>query len=118
MSQKNNPTAADIIQAAKPSKPQPRKKRPPCKAIPSLAAIAAPRSDLGTLIYEWQAIGCYPSRKQARAVVDEIRAAHPEYTFVVLPQELAGKEPFYDALAATLPAPENQGRDSEKANQA
>lgn len=92
------------------ARPHPAKKQPApqrkskCKPpIPSLAAVAAP-IDGAELGYRWEPIGYFPSRIAARREVDALRAGNPELTFVILPQELAGKEPLYDVLAAHLKA--------------
>lgn len=88
-----------------PAKKQPA---PQCKSkcrppVPSLAAVAAPIDGV-ELGYRWQPVGYFPSRTAARREVDILRAYNPKLTFVILPQELAGKEPFYDVLAAHLKA--------------
>ena len=92
------------------ARPHPAKKQPApqCKSkckppIPSLAAVAA-RIDGVELGYRWQPVGYFPSRTAARHEVDALRAGNPELTFVILPRELAGKEPIYDVLAARLQA--------------
>lgn len=91
-------------------RPHPAKKQPApqCKSkcrppVPSLAAVAAPIDGV-ELGYCWEPVGYFPSRTAARREVDALRAGNPELTFVILPQELAGKEPFYDVLAAHLKA--------------
>ena len=91
-------------------RPHPAKKQPApqCKSkcrppVPSLAAVAAPIDGV-ELGYRWEPVGYFPSRTAARREVDALRAGNPELTFVILPQELAGKEPLYDALAAHLKA--------------
>lgn len=76
-------------------------KRQPPQPVPCLAAVAAPI--IGQpLAYQWQPLGLFPSRAQGRRAVEAARAENPALTFVVLPQTLAGKEPFYDLLAAEL----------------
>ena len=83
--------------------PAPRPKSKCKQPVPSLAAVAAP-IDSVELGYRWQPVGYFPSRTAARREVDALRAGNPELTFVILPQELAGKEPLYDVLAARLKA--------------
>lgn len=88
-----------------PAKKQPA---PQCKSkcrppVPSLAAVAAPIDGV-ELGYRWQPVGYFPSRTAARRKVDALRADNRKLTFVILPQDLAGKEPFYDVLAAHLKA--------------
>ena len=88
-----------------PAKKQPA---PQCKSkcrppVPSLAAVAAPIDGV-ELGYRWEPVGYFPSRTAARREVDALRAGNPELTFVILPQDLAGKEPLYDVLAARLKA--------------
>lgn len=76
-------------------------KRQPPQPVPCLAAVAAPV--IGQpLCYQWQPLGLFASRAAGRRAVEAARAENPALTFVVLPQTLAGQEPFYDALAAAL----------------
>lgn len=83
--------------------PAPRRKSKCKPPAPSLAAIAAPIDGV-ELGYCWEPVGYFPSRTAARREVDALRAGNPELTFIILPQELAGKEPLYDVLAARLKA--------------
>lgn len=87
--------------------PRQRKQPPAPKPCIAAVSVAAATADIQAA-FCWQPLGSYPSKRQARAAVDDYLAAHrgKPAAFLILRQRERGASALFDLLADTIQATE------------